>query len=347
MRENKVDQLFKEYITGLQKFYPALRFSSRFSLYSGDEPSGGEFTLGSDNNILTGTEHLLDDKNFQIIHFTSFQAGLSIIEKGELWLSQVEKCNDANELIFAHSSLAEENLKRLKEERKKFFITSFSNYKNLNEEDEFMMWRFYGNDGHGMALVFEVESPNEIANSYVMGKVVYGQNTNALENFKSFLNFDTSFRKLHPGVIHNDSFNEILKISLLLKTLIWKNENEIRLIGYHNFDKYDLKTKEYDYKNSILSNIYHTIGADSKHRAFLKLPLSSTNKFLELENKMKLISTEHSINTFLPVLKLKKILLGYRVAENYFFEMDQVFRNLLIHYIDSPSIENSRIHKYF
>jgi hypothetical protein len=198
-----------------------------------------------------------------------------------------------------------------------------------------------------MALVFEVESPNEVANSYVLGKVVYGENTNALENFKSFLHFDTEFRKLHPGVIHNDSFNEILKISLLLKTLIWKNENETRLIAYHNFDKYNLKTKDYDYKNSILSKIYHTIAADAKHRAFLKLPLSGTSKYIELESNLKSITTERSINTFLPSLKLKKILLGYKITKNYFLEMEQVFINILSNYTDKPSIENSRMQKYF
>jgi hypothetical protein len=347
MNEYKIDKIFDEYLKGIQKFYPALRFSGRFSLFAGDEPSGGEFTLGSDENVLKGTDHLIESKNLQIVHFTSLKAGLSIIEKGELWLSQVDKCNDANELIFAHSSLSDEFKSNLMKERKRYFLSSFSDYTCLSEEDEFMLWRCYGNDGKGLALVFEVENPNEVAETYLFGKVVYGENSKALEHFKSFLSFDSEFRKKHPVLIHNKSFTEILMISLLLKTLIWKNENEIRLIGYHNFAKYDLTTKHHDLKNSILSEIYHTIGEDAKHRAYLKLPLYSTPKYLEMENKLNSISTNYSINNLLPAFRLKKVLLGYRISKNYFSEMEQVFHNMLSSYADKPSIENSRMYKYF
>jgi hypothetical protein len=347
MSKYNADYLFEEYISGLQKYYPALRYSGRFSLFSGPEPTGGEFSLGYDENILAETEHLITTEKLEIIHYTSLKAGLSIIENGEIWLSQVAYCNDTKELLFAHLNNKNDAYQDLKDERKKYFITSFSDYQKLKEEDEFMMWRCYGNNGQGLALVFEVENPKEVAKTYLFGKVVYGERSKAFKNFNQFLKFDKIFRNKHPELIHNKYFNELLMISLLLKTSIWKKEKEIRLIGYHNYDEYSLKTKEYDLNNSILSQIYHTLDNSGSHRAYLKLPLRDTPMFEELKKKLQQISPESSINRFLPIFRLKKIILGHQISNKYFSDMENIFTRILKNYENKPMIEDSVISKYF
>lgn len=341
------DTLFEEYINGLQKYYPALRYSGRFSIYSGPEPSGGEFSLGHDKNMLAGTDHLIDQEKLEIIHFTSLKAGLSIIENGEIWLSQVDNCNDTKELLFGHSYNLDHAYAGLKEERKKYFITSFSDYSKLKEEEEFLMWRCYGNNGDGLALVFEVDNPKEVAKTYLFGKVVYGEKSNAYKNFKQFLKFDTEFRQRHPQLIHNKYFAELLMVSLLLKTAIWKNEKEIRLIGYHNYDKNTLRTKEHDLKNSILSDIYHTLDNEASHRAYLRLPLKGTPRFLELKKNLQQINPESLLERLFPVFKLKKIILGHGISNKYYTDMENIFLRKLKNHEEKPSIEASRMVKYF
>ena len=347
MKEHKIKKIFDGYISGLQKYYPSLRYSGRFSMYSGDEPLGGEFSLGTDDNVLTNTDHFISQRNLQIVHFTSFKSGISIIENGELWLSQVDKCNDTKELEFAHSSKTDKEIKEFNEIKEKYFISSFSDYINLSEDDEFMMWRCYGSNGKGIALVFEVENPREIAKTYLFGKVVYGENSKANKNFKAFLKFDEIFRKKHPGVIQNKNFNELLMISLLLKTSIWKKEKEIRLIGYHNYDNYSLKTKGYDLKNSILAKIYHSLDESALHRAYLKLPLAGTKHINEHINRLKEIDNSYSINNLLPIIKLRKVILGYNIPSHQTLLRQSVFEKFFHNFDEKPSLEITRLRKYF
>ena len=122
MRPYNIDQIIEEYIKAAQQYYPSLRFGGRFSIYSGDEPPGGEISFGTDNNLLNNTPHSVGRKNLEIVHFTSLKAGLSIIENGELWLSQVEYCNDALELEHAFSTKPLEIRDKIVEFPQKLFL---------------------------------------------------------------------------------------------------------------------------------------------------------------------------------------------------------------------------------
>ena len=210
-----------------------------------------------------------------------------------------------------------------------------------------MMWRCYGNDGNGLALVFEIEKPNKLASSYLLGKVEYGNNSKAKLNFEMFLKFDEDFRKQHPGVIQNTFFNEILMIALLLKTNIWKKEKEIRLIGFHNYDDYSLKTITHDIKNSTLSDIYHTMDGNGIHKAFLKLRLAGTEHFNSLKDRLSKIDPSYPINKLTPILRLKKVIIGYRLLQKWDNKAIIILNKLVEKYDQKPIGEFSRLNKYF
>lgn len=342
-----LDRVFHEFVAGAQKIYPYLKYNGRYSIYNTEFPVAGELKLGTSDYLLKNTKHDAGENKMEIIHFTSLKAGLGILESGELWLSQIGKCNDVRELNHAFSGYKDLSLEELDLHKQKFFLTSFCINNHLTEEDEFAMWRSYGKDGYGLALIFEVEKPNTDIQSYLFGKVVYGERTKAMLDFRAFMSYQEHFRKKYPGVIQNKYFHQILMVALLLKTAIWKREKEIRLLGFHDFDEYTLKTKTFNMNNSLLGKMRHTLDEDGTHRAFLRLPLYRTKQFSEYQLKIKELDPGFEFSTMLPHLQLKKVVLGYRMLNKFSNEMEIVLRNNLSNFDNKPTIASSRLRKYF
>lgn len=156
-----IDKIIKEYLKGTSKFYPGFKFASRRSVYSGDEPTSCEFEFRFKAKNLSKTEYECLDRS--LIHYTSSVNNLfEILNSGVLRLSNLNALNDPQEWSYLVKSLGMHfNNDQVRDYKAHFFSSSFCKIENELQPDVFPMWRLYGDDGFGAAIIFELEN-NEV-----------------------------------------------------------------------------------------------------------------------------------------------------------------------------------------
>ena len=137
-----------------------------------------------------------------LTHYTSLSNLEAILRGKEMWLSSPLQMNDYDEVRFGFR----EAIKRIEESKlirkeigsvirhEKFldkiyyyyeefankgilktFVFSLSQHKNSDNDGLLSMWRGYGSNGNGVALVFDSSKIHPVANSpFVIAKVAYG-----------------------------------------------------------------------------------------------------------------------------------------------------------------------------
>ena len=104
-----------------------------------------------------------------------------------------------------------------------------------DKPDSFPMWRLYGGDGYGAAIVFEVLNAKANWFKYLFAKVQYGQNR-SLTKFRDFLAFHNDFQLRYHNPIQNWP-KSLIALMALHKNQIWSYEKEIRLLTHYPFDE--------------------------------------------------------------------------------------------------------------
>lgn len=306
----KFDDLIDQYIEESKKFYPKLEFSSRFSLYGGDEPTSCDFEFSLNSNILSGTEYDCDDVD-KLVHYTSnLQNVIEILNSGVLRFGSLTSMIDPQEMQFTNRYLGMHfSEKQISELKSTVHSSSFCSISNDEYPDEFPMWRLYGNDGYGAAIIFKVENTNTNWYNYMMAKMQYGD-CDAVSRYKDFVEWHESFQKKHNNPIQNQP-KALTTLMALHKNDIWKHENEIRLLTHTEFDKYTLKEK-----HPLFSKLKHSITRNGELYSFMELPIYRGERFNDLDKRL----TEHGEPGYLfktiPVLRITDIVLGYRVSDN-------------------------------
>ena len=314
-----LDQKRDRYFELVNKIFPELRLASSFSIYGGDYPTSADIKLG---NQSTAFKNKFQFSN-TFIHYTSIEALMNIFNSQELRLFNCDHLNDPQELKYSAKQL---NIRMSEEEieefRRSFFILSAAEYDLANPNDDFNLWRLYGSSGYGAAIVFEIENYTDKWDEIFYGKVNYGTESHLYKDFIDFIKIHQDFN--HEYKMFQNIPSLIPAIALHYKDLIWAIENEIRLIAYCPFDKWNLDSQPWEHGNPYLSNtIKHTINSFGNAVAYTSLPI--TLKQI-MQNFSKIIGEEDAAKylSCIPQLKIRKVILGHNVAEKVFHKIEEL-----------------------
>ncbi|MFY8069525.1 MAG: DUF2971 domain-containing protein [Flavobacterium sp.] len=320
-----LDEKKEKYLKLVQPIFPELDIAGSFSMYSGDAPKSGKITLGNESTAFKNKFKNSGD----FIHYTSLESVLNILNTKQLRLYNCQNLNDKLEVKYAVKEfglqIPEDDLETF---RQQLFVFSASTYDINLKNDDFNLWRLYGNSGLGAAIVFGIENFSDDWESLFFGKISYELDVNIYEDFKKFIKIHQDFNNEYALFENIPSIIPI--IALHFKNKIWSIENEIRLIAHCPFDKYSLETIHYESGNSYLTNtIKHTLNRSGEKVAYVSLPLNLKE---ERDRISKIIREEEATNTFLkciPHLKIKKIIIGHEVSAKSFVEVQSILHQVI------------------
>jgi hypothetical protein len=302
-----------KYITEVREIFPELAYSSSMSLYSGPEPSSAAIELSN--------QSLAFKRKFQcsksIIHYTSIDSLVNILNSEELRLFSCNSLNDERELRFAVEKLGIKISHRdLEEFRRTFFIFSACEYDLDKLNDDFNLWRLYANSGNGVAIVFEMTNYEDDWRNVFYGKVAYdGGNSVEIELLR-FSEIHNKFNEEHSLFENTPSI--LPAIALHFKNRIWEIEREVRLMAYCPFDEYTLQAKSFEGGNPYLPNtVRHTVSRGGILSSYVCLPLNKERLRKQFETRLDKPGSEHLLSC-IPHLKIRKIIVGHNVPDHTF-----------------------------
>jgi hypothetical protein len=171
------------------------------------------------------------------------------------------------------------------------------------------LWRFYGQDGKGVAIKFVIENTQEKWDSFHLCPILYGKEK--LDYFMLLANILEDFNKKHPHL-----YLHFIKIFAFYKNKIFQNEKEVRLIFSSYFD---------NERNDI---IFNTAGFNDDHYPKKSFINNSFYISLPLTNNLN----DRAQKAFLsrsPNIKIDEIILGYRFSLEEELLYRKLFNNLL------------------
>ncbi|RYE30029.1 MAG: DUF2971 domain-containing protein [Sphingobacteriaceae bacterium] len=205
--------------------------------------------------------------------------------------------------------------------KKQFYCASFSSIDSIDEED-FSMWRLYGLEGKGVALIFEVENKDDDWHHFTIGKVQYGLGESS-ERYKEFIKFFDEFQKNNNFPIRNRPITSTAFLALH-KNIGWQYENEVRLLSHYGYNDYTLKP---DTRSNLLTKIYHSYNNSFGHYTYLELPLVGSTEYERLNTffaKDDMKDLHSKFRSMLPRLKLAQVILGYQYSGREWVDLKRV-----------------------
>lgn len=300
--------LTDKYVEGAKKFYPKLSFGMSGGTSIDDVSLGEQFNFYNHQQILRDTEYF-DGKPRRFIHYTSMDSLFNILNSKELRFYNLKGLNDGQELSYAiHEFGLIINEKEIENFKASLFVHSLCEY---NEDDDFNMWRLYGQNGNGVGIIYEIPNTNDKWYQFFLGKVIYDKESKSSQLLKAFIDYHNRFVSEHPDFI--DNIPTIIPSFLLFhKNPIWSVEKEHRLFTYLHYDKDTLDMRGFSSNFFFEEYLCHSFGSNKKENAFLRMPIrpyriDDFKKFRDTEEE-KFLKT-------LPEITLSKVLLGYNYSE--------------------------------
>jgi hypothetical protein len=336
-----IDKVVKEYLHLIKQFYPGIEFVSRFSLYGGDQPLTCKIDLTFDNSNLKNTDYEATDTKHLLHYTSSLQNLFSILNSGFLRLSNLNSLNDPQEFTHMAKGINMKDKELIENCKSGLHSVSFCKVEDLEKPDKFPMWRLYGGDGNGAAILFEVDNPHGNWHRYMMAKVQYGKSYE-WDRYQKFIEAHNNFQEKHNNAIANWA-EAITGIMAMHKNQIWNYEDELRFLSYYEYDKY---SKEPSTFQSQVAKQYHSFTGKGKSFSYLELPLFGTEKYLNVKNLYEEHSSSARFSDVVPALKIKKIILGYNNDSDAFYESLEMISKLSKSYGYSIEIASSYLEKY-
>lgn len=272
--------------------------SAKYNLNKIDDIIYSNYFIPSENKSLLNSNYFYN-KNKILCHFTRFEAIRSIIENKNIRLYNLENLNDPRELMYAENIIPTNPEKEI-ELKENIYIISLSEKKGKKEiQEEFNMWRLYGENGNGCLIELELYNNQESWNNFYLSEIHYGYK--AKENIVLLKNVLEKINK-NKKIIDID----IAQLRCFHKSNLYKTEKEVRIL----FDGRTSKTGYYEIKNKNDEKLFPIINNDeeksmkyNKKIKYLELPLYTNNYKNE--------------NPSIPLLKIKKIEVGYQKRDEF------------------------------
>jgi hypothetical protein len=233
------------------------------------------------------------DSNRRLVHFTSLNALISIIEYQMLKFNNLYSLKDGNEFSDMAKKINPNNTIHI-DSKKSIFSASFCEEEILGvEHKQRMLWDKYGSSGHGAALVFKIDNSPLNWKDHVVSKVNYDIEKNDYDLFFSKLKrIQDTLNKNFPYV-HLD----IETIYSFFKQQEFEYESEIRMIIDCRENKNGFLYTRYYVDDNLVYPIIKEDSHDSNKRS-IYLPLN------------------YHLKESIPLISIDKIILGYNI-ENY------------------------------
>lgn len=236
----------------------------------------------NNSQLINSKYYYEGEKKF--IHYTKIENLLSIIREKGVRMYNLNNSNDPQEFNFAAEILKLEN-NQIDNGKKNIFSFSMSEINSEYEGENPIMWRLYGNNGYGCAIIFEIVNNPKDWNYFHLSKIYY----NEKDDIELFYEKSNVFQNKYPVSLKYD----LSRLITFHKDSIWKIENEIRLIGYF---------KDIFNPKPLSENIFFDLNK-TKETSYNFLPLVY-NKNDNIENHLAKTN---------PLLKISKIILGYNI----------------------------------
>lgn len=299
--DNKI--LSDEFAEKLALIYPNFEFLySHGSSYNGDVHSAGyEFKISQ--NLLDKTDYELKAGQ-RLIHYTSVESAFAILNSKKLRLYNLFNLNDGKEFEYLLREkgiqISDNDIFKMKSQ---LFISSFCLY-DENAKDDFNMWRLYGKEGAGLAIVFEILNPVHNWTNFLIGKVNYDLLSNSGERLKDAMVLLQEY--LNKGMVL-DRMPKVLAAYLLFhKHARWSIEQEYRLLTYAELESESLDLFDIYGQHSKLDV---EVWPSRSNQRVISLSLPIVNKY-----------DTYLDNTY-PRLRISKIILGYKTEETLFDDL--------------------------
>ena len=300
-----LDEKLTLYLERAKDFFPGINSSSSFSMFNTDlqsEPTSGEIEL-SGRFI---NDKTLKEGSVQFIHYTSLTSAMNILNSGKVRLYNCLNLNDPSEIKnLLDQSPIEFSDDETEQYKREHFILSGSLFSNIEDED-FNLWRLYGDNSTGIGIVFEVNETLQNWGNIYLQKVDYqSDNTNLIYDY---LNFHKEFNDEHHLFHNKPDFFPLLATGV--KSNIWSIEKEIRVVIHAPFDRYSLKSEDKLTTNRLISDtLQHEYKPNGNLVSFVEIPLHLNDRQSKKVN-LPLTQKEVDLIDYVPNLRIKKVILG-------------------------------------
>ena len=302
---NLRDKKLKEYLEEAKKIIPEIKSRSIFSMYNPNlhtEPTSGTIELSA--SFIN--ERALSDGKIQFSHYTSLRNAMNVLNSGNIRLYNCFNLNDSNEIKYLLNNspidFSEDEIKKYKREH---FILSGSLIQPDKEED-YNLWRLYGDDCKGVAIVFEINETLVNWSNVYLQKVIYEKDNQSW--LYDYLKFHKEFNEQYQ--LFQNKPNLFALLATGVKNEIWSVEKEFRIVVRNPFDEDNLASKSsYECNGTISKTLKHEYNSYGKLVSYIELPLHLNDRKSEKIN-LPLSNKEIDLIDYVPHLKIKKIILG-------------------------------------
>lgn len=195
------------------------------------------------------------EKNKEIAnlyHYTDFNAMRGIITNGEIWLWNLRRMNDSQEMQYFIKELKNAVKKKLKPEHyaklECLFIENLKDFNQLSSyascfseySDDAAQWSRYAKNGMGVCIAFDKVLLEKIGNAghAPLCRVNYSENCDGLEIVSEISNLVLSGSK-NDSAECKEIFNRLITSSPLFKHPSFISEKEYRLVSLpHSKNEY-------------------------------------------------------------------------------------------------------------
>lgn len=320
------NQKLEEYIQKAQEYLPGVSVRESISWFNSenqDEPTSGKIELSGRflNDIA------LKNGKVQFIHYTSLASTMNILNAGKVRLYNCLNLNDPSEVKYLLNKspidFSEEEVEKYKREH---FILSGCIHETSSDED-FNLWRLYGDEGRGIGIVFEIDNKVKNWSNVFAHKVNYQSERD--RKVYDFLEFHQEFNKEHNLFENKPDFFALLSTGV--KNKIWSIENEFRIVAKTPFNEHNLKAKTGLGCNDLLAKeLHHEYKSDGRLVSYIQIPLH-LNSYTS--QSVKLPISEKKVDTldYAPNLKLKKLILEPNInpVKDEFYQYIHMIKNKL------------------
>jgi hypothetical protein len=343
MTEKEIKTLLSSFEKEIKNILPGNKFghSSFWGGESDDSFGNLNFEFAIKQDVLENTVYQIQGEK-QFIHYTSFQNLFHIINSEKIRLSDLNQLNDPKEFDFLIEKWnLELSNKEIELFKRSLFVFSMCNY---TEDDDFNLWRLYGDNGKGVGIVFELLNESFDWYNFMLGKVSYG-NLDAEKKLSELIKISNYYKT--KGLNQNRISGIVGMLLLLHKNEIWSIEKEFRIFSFLDYDIHALQPiglmSHYFFDSNKVSFSLNSSGIEStwlfndlyqnkdQHYQYSNIDKKDTEIFLK--NTLR--------------LRIKKIILGYNVSQSVYHNLFKLMLRSKKDDNSSIEIEFSNHKKYF
>ncbi|XOV91514.1 MAG: DUF2971 domain-containing protein [Bacteroidota bacterium] len=233
--------------------------------------------------------------NNGVVHFTDIKSLKSIIGTQTIRLYNLHHLDDPREFLFAGDLFALKDEEK-EDARDNFFIMSFCEAKILQTKEiskEFNLWRLYGENGEGVAIIFSILNDPVDWFEFHISKIIYGAKNR--KNFKSLYQMIKELKEEFSVDV------DVRKLCTFHKSRIYNIEKEVRILWDRRKMRAGRKDRTiHDYNNQQIFPVVQK--KEDSPVQFLSLPIYYYDQNFQ----------ERGI----PLLRIDEIILGYKHKYN-------------------------------